>query len=67
MGYFAFQVRSKFRLLCKRNLLRNLAKCLVQQLPEHLETGYGGGCGSVVVHNEGADTKHHSRIHFQVA
>ena len=35
-----------FRRLCEINPLRNLAKCLVQQLPEHLETGYGGPCGS---------------------
>ena len=34
-----------FRLLCEINLRRNSAKFLVQQLPEHLETGYGGICG----------------------
>ena len=37
-----------FRLLDKINPLRNLAKFLVQQLPEHLETGYSGNGGWVV-------------------
>ena len=35
-----------FRLLYEINPLRNLATFLVQQLPEHLETGYGRICGS---------------------
>ena len=56
-----------FRLLCEINPLRNLAKFLVQQLPEHLETGTVEFVGSVVMCDEGAHMKPHSRTHLQVS
>ena len=43
---FAQNFPHDFKAVCEVNPLQNLAKCLVQQLPEHLETGYGGARGS---------------------